>query len=125
MLTRPACLRFCRGPAPAWCLGDLGGFGPHPDRSVAILREAQVPTLRGNYDDSIGHERHDCACGYTDPEDARFAQISFDYTLARTAQGHKAWLRDLRGVSYGAIARDLELDATRGYDAAHKITRSK
>jgi len=84
-----------RGPEPAWCLGDLGGFGPHPDRSVAIVREAQVPTLRGNYDDSIGHERHDCACGYTDPEDARFAQISFDYTLARTAQGHKAWLRDL------------------------------
>ncbi|MEK7329565.1 MAG: metallophosphoesterase family protein, partial [Candidatus Eisenbacteria bacterium] len=56
-----------RGVDQAWCLGDLGGFGPHPDRSVALLRESGMPMLRGNYDDSIGHDRADCACGYTDP----------------------------------------------------------
>jgi diadenosine tetraphosphatase ApaH/serine/threonine PP2A family protein phosphatase len=78
-----------------WCLGDLGGFGPHPDRSTEILRGAGVPTLRGNMDDSIGHERADCACGYTDPRDNRFAQISYDYTLARTAPEHRAWMRGL------------------------------
>ena len=44
-----------------WCLGDLGGFGPHPDRAIEMLRAAQVPTLRGNMDDSVGHERDDCA----------------------------------------------------------------
>src|SRR2546426_12549436 len=84
-----------RGPDLTWCLGDLGGFGPQPDRAAEILRESGVPMLRGNYDDSIGHEYPDCACGYTDPRDNRFAQISYDYTLANTAAGHRAWMRAL------------------------------
>jgi predicted phosphodiesterase len=79
-----------------WCLGDLGGFGPHPDRAIALLQAAGVPSLRGNYDDSVGHDRDDCACGYADPRDQQFAQASFDYTVARTSAGHKAWLRGLR-----------------------------
>jgi len=79
----------------AWCLGDLGGFGPHPDLAVQILRESGVPMLRGNYDDSIGHERPDCDCGYTDPRDNQFAQLSYDYTLANTAGQHRAWMRAL------------------------------
>ena len=82
-------------PDVTWCLGDLGGFGPAPDRSAEILRASGVSMLRGNYDDSIGHDRSDCACGYTDPRDERFAQLSYDYTVARTDAAHKAWMRDL------------------------------
>lgn len=82
-------------PTDVWCLGDVGGFGPHPDRAAAVLRDAGVPSLRGNYDDAVGHERNDCACGYTDPRDRAFAQRSFDYTVARTAATHKAWMRGL------------------------------
>src|SRR5574341_2122840 len=52
-----------------FCLGDVGAFGPHPDRSVEILREAGVPIVQGNYDRSVGMRRGDCACGYTDPRD--------------------------------------------------------
>jgi len=77
------------------CLGDLGGFGPHPDRAIARLRAAEVPSLRGNVDDSVGHERDDCACGYGDPRDLAFAQLSFDYTVAKTSATAKAWLRAL------------------------------
>ncbi len=84
-----------RGVTRAFCLGDLGGFGPHPDRSIELLRSTGFPSLRGNYDDSIGLERSDCACGYSDPRDQRFAQISYDYTAAHTAEAHRAWLRDL------------------------------
>jgi predicted phosphodiesterase len=84
-----------RGVDLAWCLGDLGGFGPHPDRAIERLRASGVPSLRGNYDDSVGHDRDDCACGYTDPRDEHFAQVSYDYTAARTSAGHKAWLRAL------------------------------
>ena len=78
----------------AWCLGDLGGFGPHPDRAAESMRASGVPMLRGNYDDAIGFGREDCACGYSDPRDERFAQISFDYTRARTSETHRAWMRD-------------------------------
>lgn len=78
-----------------WCLGDLGGFGPQPDRAAESMRQSGVPMLRGNYDDAIGFGREDCACGYSDPRDERFAQISFDYTRARTADTHRAWMRGL------------------------------
>lgn len=93
-----------RGVGQAWCLGDLGGFGPHPDRSVALLRDSGIPTIQGNYDDSIGHGRADCACGYTDPRDNAFAQRSYDYTSERTAADHKRWMRDLPGQQRMTLA---------------------
>ena len=84
-----------RGVDAMWCLGDLGAFGPHPDRVFPILHEHGVPCLQGNYDDSIGHGLDDCQCGYTDPRDNHFAQISYDYTLAHTSDANRAWLRQL------------------------------
>jgi diadenosine tetraphosphatase ApaH/serine/threonine PP2A family protein phosphatase len=83
------------GAGGTWCLGDLGGFGPHPDRAIERLRAAGVPSLRGNLDDTVGHDRDDCACGYGDPRDVRFSQLSFEYTVARTSAAAKAWLRGL------------------------------
>ena len=84
-----------RGAEEVWFLGDVGGFGPHPDRSVHALRELGVRCIGGNYDDSVGNSREDCACGYTDPRDNHFAQISYDYTLANTSADSRAWLRAL------------------------------
>jgi len=84
-----------RGADVAWCLGDLGGFGPHPDRAADILRGSLVPMLRGNYDESVGLGRGDCGCGYSDPRDNRFAQLSYDYTLANTHTAHREWMKGL------------------------------
>jgi diadenosine tetraphosphatase ApaH/serine/threonine PP2A family protein phosphatase len=84
-----------RGDGAAWCLGDLGGFGPHPERSAARLRASGVPMLQGNYDHSLGHGLGDCGCGYTDPRDNAYAQASYDYTAARTGEETRAWLRGL------------------------------
>ncbi|MCA9730286.1 MAG: metallophosphoesterase family protein, partial [Candidatus Eisenbacteria bacterium] len=83
------------GADDVFCLGDIGGFGPHPDRSLEILRESSVRTMQGNYDESVGHERADCGCGYSDPRDNHYAQISYDYTLAKTAPTHRTWMRAL------------------------------
>ncbi|MEX2176962.1 MAG: metallophosphoesterase family protein [Pirellulaceae bacterium] len=87
-----------RGVDAIYCLGDLGAFGPHPDRVFPLLHESRVQCLRGNYDDSIGRELADCQCGYTDPRDNHFAQLSYEYTLAGTAAENRAWLRTLPGV---------------------------
>jgi len=80
-----------------YCLGDFGAFGPHPDRSLELLREHEVVCMQGNYDNSIGNEREDCQCGYTDPRDNHYAAISYRYTLANTSREHRAWMRDLPG----------------------------
>ncbi|MCA9100839.1 MAG: metallophosphoesterase family protein [Planctomycetales bacterium] len=84
-----------RGVDAIYCLGDLGGFGPHPDRVFPLLQEHGVTCLQGNYDDSIGNALDDCQCGYTDPRDNHFAQLSYDYTLAHTSEENRAWLRTL------------------------------
>ena len=84
-----------RGAEALFCLGDLGGFGPHPQRVPSVLREHGVTVVQGNYEDSVGHDRPDCQCGYTDPRDNRFAQIAYDYTLANTPEDSKAWYRTL------------------------------
>lgn len=78
-----------------FCLGDLGGFGPHPDRVYPLLRDAGVLVLQGNYDESVASGRTDCACGYTDPRDNHFARISYQYTFARTSPENRAWLGTL------------------------------
>ena len=75
-----------------FCLGDIGGFGPHPDRCFPPLREGSILSLAGNYDVSLAQGEADCGCGYTDPRDNHFAQISYDYTFAKTSAENKAWL---------------------------------
>ena len=78
-----------------YCLGDMGGFGPSPDKVFPLLHGAGVRCMQGNYDHSVGNRLEDCACGYTDPRDNHFARISYDYTLARTSDANKDWLRAL------------------------------
>ena len=84
-----------RGATELICLGDMGGFGPHPDRVFPLLVDNDVFCIQGNYDHSIGNELDDCACGYTDERDNAFAQISYDYTLANTGSEFKRWLAGL------------------------------
>ena len=84
-----------RGVDRIFCLGDLGAFGPHPDRVFPLLHEHQIECVQGNYDDSVGNGLSDCQCGYLDPRDNYFAQISYDYTLTHTSDHHRRWLREL------------------------------
>lgn len=84
-----------RGAQETFCLGDLGGFGPHPDRVFPILQERGVTVMQGNYDHSIGHQLADCACGYTDPRDNHYARLSYAYTQAKTSSRFLPYLRGL------------------------------
>ncbi|MHC4879207.1 MAG: metallophosphoesterase family protein [Planctomycetota bacterium] len=84
-----------RGAERLYCLGDLGAFGPHPDRVFPLLYQHQIETVQGNYDNSIGNDLQDCQCGYTDPRDNHFAQISYDYTYSNTSTENRQWMRSL------------------------------
>ncbi len=89
-----------------YCLGDLGAFGPYPDRVCEMIREHEIDCVQGNYDHSIGNDLQDCQCGYTDPRDNYFAQISYEYTYENTNDDHKRWMRkldkEIRFERYGA-----------------------
>ncbi len=81
-----------RGAEALFCLGDLGAFGPNPDRVFPLLVANEVSTIQGNYDDSIARGLDDCQCGYTDPRDNHFAQLSYRYTFAKTSPRWREWL---------------------------------
>ncbi len=78
-----------------YCLGDLGAFGPHPNKIFPILLKNKIKTIQGNYDNSIGNNLDDCQCGYTDPRDNYFAKLSYDYTYKNTSEKFKAWMKEL------------------------------
>ena len=78
-----------------FCLGDMGGFGPSPERCFPLLRGGEITSIAGNYDISIAEGKEDCGCGYTDPRDNHFAQISYQYTFENTSDESKAWLGTL------------------------------
>jgi hypothetical protein len=84
-----------RGCRKMFCLGDLGAFGPNPDKIFPLLLEHGVETLRGNYDDSIGNNLPDCQCGYTDPADNHYARLSYRYTYEKTSATWRPWLAAL------------------------------
>jgi predicted phosphodiesterase len=86
-----------RGVDAIFCLGDLGAFGPYPDRVFPLLHDHGVQCIQGNYDHSIGNDLTDCQCGYTDPRDNHFARISYEYTYTHTSPKHRAWMRQLPG----------------------------
>lgn len=84
-----------RGAEAVYCLGDLGGFGPHPERVRPLLEAGSVRTIQGNYEESLASGREDCNCGYTDPRDNHFARLSYRYTERHCSAGFKAWMGTL------------------------------
>ena len=89
-----------------YALGDFGGFGPHPDRVFPILLDSGVECIQGNYEESLSSNADDCHCGYTDPRDNHFAQISYDYTARNTSSAWKRWMGTLpktRRLDVGAV----------------------
>src|ERR1700737_1679970 len=62
-----------RGIQRLYCLGDLGAFGPFPDRVCKILRETGIPVVQGNYDNSVENGLADGKWGYPDPRNTFFA----------------------------------------------------
>lgn len=95
------------------CLGDLGAFGPNPDKIFPIVRAHEIPVVRGNYDDSLARGLDDCQCGYTDPRDNHYARLSYRYTFERTSPANRAWMGTLPGELRFRLG-DLEVLACHG-----------
>jgi putative phosphoesterase len=48
-----------------FCLGDLTGYGPFPNKVFPLLTKFRVKTLMGNYDEAVGFDLEDCGCQYS------------------------------------------------------------
>jgi hypothetical protein len=84
-----------RGAERVYCLGDLGGFGPSPEKVRPLLETGDVSCIQGNYEQSLAAGHEDCNCGYTDPRDNHFAALSYVYTARNCSPGFKEWMGTL------------------------------
>jgi putative phosphoesterase len=82
-------------PEAVYCLGDLVGYGAYPNEVVAFIRERQVPTIMGNYDEGVGFDLPDCGCVYRDPELARLGDVSLLWSREHTSGENKQYLQGL------------------------------
>jgi putative phosphoesterase len=76
-----------------YCLGDLVGYGAHPNEVIALLRERHIPTVMGNYDDGVGSDKDQCGCAYTDAEMRRLGHLSLEWSKEHVTPENKAYLR--------------------------------
>jgi predicted phosphodiesterase len=71
-----------------WQLGDVVGYGPHPDEVVARLRERRAIGVRGNHDTAaLG----DGQVEHFNPD----ARRAIEWTIDRMAPATRAWLAAL------------------------------
>ncbi len=78
-----------------YCLGDLVGYGPHPNQVIDTIRHKKYPTIMGNYDEGVGFERGECGCAYVTDEEKINGQKSIDWTTEHVTPDNKEFLRGL------------------------------
>ena len=76
-------------------LGDLVGYAPWPNETVALLEEAGAPGISGNYDSTVGTDYTHCGCRYEDPKQEEQSHLSFEWTKAHTSPEVKRHLAGL------------------------------
>ncbi len=76
-------------------LGDLVGYAPWPDETVALLRDAGIAGIAGNYDSTVATDYKHCGCKYEDPRQEELSHLSYDWTRRHVNAETKRFLRTL------------------------------
>lgn len=82
-------------PDVVYGLGDLVGYGAHPNEVIEFIRARAIPTVMGNYDQGVGFDLDDCGCAYRTPEDRRRGDRSLAWSRERTRIPNKTYLQAL------------------------------
>lgn len=80
-----------------WCAGDVVGRGPHPNEVIQLLRDRQIPTVQGNWDEAVGMGREVTGSIWESPEAEAQGRESLAWTAARLSEDNLSWLRQLPG----------------------------
>ncbi len=84
-----------QAPDAVYCLGDLVGYGAHPNEVIEFIRQREIPTIMGNYDEGVGFDLDDCGCVCKDPRLLRLGDLSLAWSRGNTNEENKAYLRSL------------------------------
>ena len=68
------------------CLGDLVGYGPHPNEVIAMIKRKNIICLKGNYDASVVDE------SYTFIRENNINSFSLPWTVEELRAANKFYL---------------------------------
>ncbi|MGB4873455.1 MAG: metallophosphoesterase family protein, partial [Candidatus Promineifilaceae bacterium] len=68
-----------------YCLGDLVGYGVWPNEVITAVRQRNIPTIMGNYDQGVGQDSDDCGCAYKTAKAQALGKHSIAWTNAHTS----------------------------------------
>lgn len=71
------------------CLGDLTGYGPHPNEVISLIRRKNILCLKGNYDASVVDE------SYTYIRETSTNSFSLPWTVNELRASNKFYLDSL------------------------------
>ncbi len=71
------------------CLGDLVGYGPHPNEVIALIRRRELPCIKGNYDASVVDG------GFTYIRDTPINSFALPWALSEIRVSNKYFLSGL------------------------------
>ncbi len=63
-----------------YCLGDLVGYGPHPNAVVELIRALDIPTCQGCWDEDIVEGLNACDCSYPSVLAERRGKLAHEWT---------------------------------------------
>ncbi len=89
-----------------YCLGDLVGYGTFPNEVVELVREREIPTIMGNYDQGVGQHSDDCGCAYQTETERERGKRSIGWTNEVITDTNRAYLQDLdsqRRLTLGSL----------------------
>jgi diadenosine tetraphosphatase ApaH/serine/threonine PP2A family protein phosphatase len=78
-----------------YCLGDLVGYGTHPNEVVGFVRSRSIPTIMGNYDRGVGENSDDCGCAYETEIEQQRGDRSIAWTNETITEDNREYLRTL------------------------------
>lgn len=84
-----------RRPDAVYCLGDLVGYCTWPNEVTARIRERNIPTIAGNYDQGIGLNSDECGCAYKTDNDKAMGKVSIRLSNQWISDDNRAYLRTL------------------------------
>jgi predicted phosphodiesterase len=73
-------------------LGDLVGYAPWPNETVALLKGFRIEGLAGNYDSTVATDYKHCGCKYEDPRQEELSHLSYEWTRKHSSPETKRFL---------------------------------
>ena len=77
------------------CLGDLVGYGPQPNEVVNLIREREIISCQGCWDEDIIDGLNACECSYPSQLAERRGHRAHHWTAEQMSEENKAFLASL------------------------------